>query len=110
LHIGHAKAAILNATAAADYEGRLIVRFDDTNPSKEKAEFEESQLADLKTLGIAPDIVTYTSNYFDKIEEQCIELIKKGLAYCDDTDVPTAYPPSDILIVDETATYGWHCK
>lgn len=92
MHIGHAKAAILNATAAADYDGRLIIRFDDTNPSKEKAEFEESQLADLKTLGIVPDIVSYTSNYFDKIEEHCIELIKKGLAYCDDTEVATVCP------------------
>ena len=87
LHIGHAKAAILNATAAADYDGTLILRFDDTNPSKEKSEFQESQLADLKTLGVAPDKVTYTSNYFDFIEEQCIELLKQGKAYCDDTPV-----------------------
>lgn len=87
LHIGHAKAAILNATAAQDYEGRLIIRFDDTNPSKEREEYQDSILEDLTTLGVTADVVTYTSNYLDKIEEKCIELINLGKAYCDDTSV-----------------------
>ena len=85
MHIGHAKAAILNATAATDYEGTLIVRFDDTNPSKESVEFQESQLADLHTIGVVPDKVTFTSDYFDQIEERCMQIIKDGKAYCDDT-------------------------
>lgn len=78
MHIGHAKAAILNATAARDYDGTLIVRFDDTNPSKEKLEFQESQLVDLKTLGIIADKVTFTSDYFEQIEELCVKLIESG--------------------------------
>ena len=65
----------------------MIVRFDDTNPSKEKAEYQESQLADLKTLGVFPDKVTFTSDYFDQIEKLCVELIQRGKAYCDDTPV-----------------------
>ena len=85
MHIGHAKAAILNATAAKDYEGKFIVRFDDTNPSKEKVEFEEAQLKDLYTLGCIPDVVSHTSDYFDQIEKKCFELIEMGKAYCDNT-------------------------
>src|SRR5271170_224178 len=85
LHIGHAKAAILNATAAKDYEGKFICRFDDTNPSKEKLEFEEAQLKDLHTIGCIPDTVSHTSDYFDQIEKKCFELIEMGKAYCDNT-------------------------
>jgi len=87
LHIGHAKAAILNATAAQDYDGTLILRFDDTNPSKESVEFQESQLEDLKTLGVIPDKVTFTSDYFDDIETRAFQIIEAGKAYCDDTPV-----------------------
>lgn len=99
MHIGHAKAAILNATAARDYDGTLIVRFDDTNPSKEKLEFQESQLADLKTLGIIADKVTFTSDYFEQIEELCVKLIESGKAYCDDTPVERVYPVLSVLII-----------
>ena len=92
MHIGHAKAAILNATAAKDYEGTFIVRFDDTNPSKEKVEFEDAQLKDLYTLGCIPDIVSHTSDYFDQIEQKCVQLITLGKAYCDDTPMEIVYP------------------
>lgn len=85
LHIGHAKAAILNQYFANMYHGKLIIRFDDTNPSKEKTEFQDSILEDLELLGIKGDKVTYSSDYFQKMYELAIQLIKEGKAYCDDT-------------------------
>lgn len=89
LHIGHAKAAMLNNHYARHYKGKLIVRFDDTNPSKEKMEFEESMIKDLATLQIKPDMVSHTSDYFEQLQTAMEELIKKGKAYVDDTDVDT---------------------
>lgn len=86
LHVGHAKAAILNQYFATQYEGRLVIRFDDTNPSKEKAEFEDSIVHDLELLGIKGDVVTHTSDYFDELYKLAIGLIKKGDAYADDTE------------------------
>jgi glutamyl-tRNA synthetase len=89
LHIGHAKAALLNQYFAEQYKGKLIVRFDDTNPSKEKVEFEESIKEDLKLIGITADVVTHTSDYFDTIYDLAIQIIKNGKAYVDDTDQAT---------------------
>lgn len=87
LHIGHAKAALLNATYAKKYNGKLRVRFDDTNPSKEKDEFRAAILSDLATLGIKPDLeITHTSDHFDLIENYAIQLIKQGDAYIDMTE------------------------
>ena len=85
LHVGHAKAAILNQYFAKAYKGRLIVRFDDTNPSKEKQEFEDAIVEDLALLGIKADVVTHTSDYFDKLQELAVRMIKEGHAYADDT-------------------------
>ncbi len=68
------------------FDGKLIVRFDDTNPAKEKQEFEDSILEDLHMLGIKPDRVTYTSNYFQKLYDICQRMISEGNAYADDTD------------------------
>jgi len=85
LHVGHAKAALLNEYFARHYEGKLIVRFDDTNPSKEKQEFEDSILEDLKMLNIVPDQVTHSSDYFDLLTQYAIQMIKEGNAYVDDT-------------------------
>ena len=84
LHIGHVKAAMLCYYAAKHFSGKMILRFDDTNPSKEKGEFLESIKADLKKLEIVPDIVSYSSDHFPKLRELMTELIKKGKAYCDD--------------------------
>lgn len=85
LHIGHAKAAILNQYFAKMYKGKLIVRFDDTNPSKEKVEFEESIMEDLELLGIHGDKVSHSSDYFQEMYDLCVKMIKDGKAYCDDT-------------------------
>jgi len=85
LHIGHAKAVLLNDYFAKRYKGRLIVRFDDTNPSKEKEEYQESIVADLAKLGVKPNLVTYTSDYFEAIVGYAKYMIQNGLAYMDDT-------------------------
>ncbi|KAL4855849.1 Glutamate--tRNA ligase [Chlorella vulgaris] len=87
LHIGHAKAALLNQQFAEMYKGRLLVRFDDTNPSKEKDEYVESIIADIKRLGLRHEPVTYTSDYFPQLKECGERLIKAGHLYADDTPV-----------------------
>lgn len=69
LHIGHAKACLLNQYYAQRYKGKLIIRFDDTNPNKEKDEFEQAIIADLERLGVVGDVVTHTSDSFDKIQK-----------------------------------------
>jgi len=85
LHIGHAKAAVLNEYFAHAYKGKLIIRFDDTNPTKEKEEFQDSIIEDLKLLGVVGDMVSYSSDYFEKMYELANQLIKDGYAYADDT-------------------------
>ncbi|KNC28249.1 Bifunctional glutamate/proline--tRNA ligase [Lucilia cuprina] len=85
LHIGHAKAALLNQYYAQAFNGKLIMRFDDTNPAKETVEFENVILGDLELLNIKPDVFTHTSNYFDLMLSYCEQLITDGKAYVDDT-------------------------
>jgi glutamyl-tRNA synthetase len=85
LHIGHAKAATLNHYFAKMYKGKLIIRFDDTNPTKERTEFEETILEDLRLLGITGDQVTHTSDYFDTLYDLALKVIKAGKAYTDNT-------------------------
>ncbi|KAJ5498056.1 Glutamyl/glutaminyl-tRNA synthetase class Ib [Penicillium expansum] len=90
LHIGHAKAALLNDYFAhKKYSGTLILRLDDTNPSNEKQEFEDAIVEDLALMGIRPDKVSYTSDYFDQLHDHCLRIIKSGKAYADDTDKET---------------------
>lgn len=89
LHIGHAKAALLNSYYQTSFNGKLIMRFDDTNPEKEKEDFEKVILEDVSMLEIKPDIFTYTSDCFDLILGKCEELLRKGVAYVDDTDPDT---------------------
>ncbi len=85
LHIGHAKSILLNYGLAQKYGGKFNLRFDDTNPTKEKMEFVESIKADVAWLGADwEDRLFFASNYFDQMYEAAIELIKKGKAYvCD---------------------------
>lgn len=86
LHIGHAKAALLNQYYANTFNGKLIMRFDDTNPAKETVEFEQVILGDLELLEIKPDMFTHTSQYFDLMLEYCEKMLKEGKAYVDDTE------------------------
>ncbi|KAH9930661.1 glutamate-tRNA ligase [Fomitopsis serialis] len=86
LHIGHAKAAMLNQYFAQMYKGKLLIRFDDTNPTKERTEFEETILEDLALLDVKADAVSHTSDYFDQLYELAIKIIKEGKAYADDTE------------------------
>ena len=84
LHIGHARAIITNFELAKEFNGKTNLRFDDTNPVKEDAEYVEAIKEDLKWLGYTPANVFYGSDYFEKTYEKAILLIKKGLAYvCD---------------------------
>ena len=85
LHIGHAKSILLNYGLSKKYNGKFNMRFDDTNPTKEKTEFVESILKDIKWLGADwEDRLFFASNYFDQMYEAAVKLIKKGKAYvCD---------------------------
>lgn len=85
LHIGHAKSILLNYGLSQKYNGKFNLRFDDTNPTKEKAEFVESIKADVKWLGADwEDRLFFASNYFDQMYEAAVKLIKKGKAYVSD--------------------------
>lgn len=85
LHIGHAKSILLNYGLAQKYGGKFNLRFDDTNPTKEKTEFVESIMADVKWLGADfEDRLFFASNYFQQMYECALLLIKKGKAFvCD---------------------------
>ncbi len=86
LHIGHAKSILLNYGLAQEYNGEFHLRFDDTNPTKEKVEFVDSIKADIEWLGADwKDHLYFASDYFDKMYECALLLIKKGLAYVDDS-------------------------
>ncbi len=85
LHIGHAKSILLNYGLAKEYGGKFNMRFDDTNPTKEKTEFVESILEDIKWLGADwEDRLFFASNYFEQMYEAAVKLIKKGKAYVSD--------------------------
>ena len=85
LHVGHAKSILLNYGLAKKYGGRFNLRFDDTNPTKEKTEFVESIAADVRFLGADfEDRLFFASNYFEEMYEAAVRLIKSGKAYvCD---------------------------
>lgn len=85
LHIGHAKSILLNYGLAQKYGGKFNMRFDDTNPTKEKVEFVNSQLEDIRWLGADwEDRLFFASDYFPQMYEAAVKLIKKGKAYVSD--------------------------
>ena len=85
LHIGHAKSILLNSGLAKEYGGKFNLRFDDTNPTKEKQEFVESIKEDVKWLGADwEDRLFFASNYFEQMYEAAVKLIRKGKAYVSD--------------------------
>lgn len=87
LHIGHAKSICLNFGLAQQYGGMCNLRFDDTNPVKEDVEYVDSIQADVKWLGFSWDKrMYYASDYFDKLYEFAVQLIKNGKAYVDDSN------------------------
>ena len=85
LHIGHAKSICLNFGLAIKYGGKTNLRFDDTNPAKEETEYVDSIKEDVKWLGFNWSNELYASDYFDQIYIFAVALIKKGLAYVDDS-------------------------
>jgi len=90
LHIGHAKSICLNFGTAQKYGGLTNLRFDDTNPSKEETEYVESIKEDVRWLGFSwDDREYYASDYFDKLFDFAVKLIKEGNAYVDDQDAET---------------------
>lgn len=85
LHIGHARAIVVDFETARDYGGRTNLRFDDTNPEKEDDEYVDAIIEDVRWLGYEPDKILYGSDYFDEQYERAKLLIRKGLAYVDDS-------------------------
>ncbi|HUH97424.1 MAG TPA: glutamine--tRNA ligase/YqeY domain fusion protein [Anaerolineales bacterium] len=84
LHIGHIKAFMIDYLIAKENNGELVLRFDDTNPTKEETEFVDAIQDDAHWLGIEWVKVTYASDYFGPLYEWAVRLVKKGLAYVDD--------------------------
>lgn len=84
MHIGHVKALYIDFSMAEKFGGKCNLRFDDTNPTKEKEEFVDAIEYDIRWLGFNWDKLCYGSDYFDDCFEYAVKLIKKGVAYVDD--------------------------
>ena len=84
IHIGHAKAICMDFGVAEEFGGTCNLRFDDTNPTKENTEYVENIMSDIKWLGFHWENVYYASDYFEKLWDFAVWLIKKGLAYVDE--------------------------
>lgn len=83
MHLGHIKALLHNYLYAKKYQGKIILRFDDTNPDKEKEIYEIAIKEDIERLGLNCDVLTYASDYFKACDECAYQLLLKGLAYMD---------------------------
>jgi len=84
IHIGHAKAICMDFGVAEEFGGKCNLRFDDTNPTKENTEYVENIMSDIQWLGFHWENVYYASDYFEKLWDFAVWLIKKGLAYVDE--------------------------
>ena len=87
LHIGHAKAFSISYGMRCKYHGKANLRFDDTNPAKENMEYVEGIKRDLNWLGVEYDQVVFASDYYEKLFQCAVHLIKRGLAYVDDSSM-----------------------
>ena len=107
LHIGHAKSIYLNYGMARDYNGRFNLRFDDTNPSKEEQEYVDSIIEDVKWLGADwQGRLFFASDYFEKMYEYAVELIKKGKAYvCDLTAQEISHGRGTLTSIGQESPY-----
>lgn len=85
MHIGHARAVIVNFELAKLFNGKTYLRFDDTNPTNENMLYVNNMIEDIKWLGYEPADIFFASDYFDFMFEKAVLLIKKGLAYVDDS-------------------------
>ncbi|WCA22468.1 glutamine--tRNA ligase [Candidatus Phytoplasma oryzae] len=84
LHLGHARAIVINFELSSFFKGKTYLRYDDTNPEKEKLIYVDAILKDIKWLGYQPDKITFASDYFEKMYQKALLLIKKNKAYVDD--------------------------
>ena len=89
LHVGHAKAIVVDFGTAVDFGGSCMLRLDDTNPEAEEEAFVNSIIEDIEWLGYEPSEVRHASDYFETLYDWAVQLIKKGLAYVDDQDGET---------------------
>jgi glutaminyl-tRNA synthetase len=89
LHIGHARAIIVNFELAKSFNGKTNLRFDDTNPEKEDDVYVRSMISDIQWLGYTPNAIFYASDYFEEMYDRAVILIKKGLAYIDTSSAET---------------------
>ena len=85
LHIGHAKAFSITYGMRCKYNGKANLRFDDTNPAKESMEYVDGIKRDLDWLGIEYDQVVFASDYYEKLYQCAVHMIKRGVAYVDDS-------------------------
>jgi glutaminyl-tRNA synthetase len=111
LHIGHVKAFMIDYLVAKENNGELVLRFDDTNPTKEETEFVDAIMDDAHWLGIEWVKVTYASDYFDLLYDWAVRLVKKGLAYVDDRlrkkSAPTAVRSPSLERTPHIVTAVW---
>ena len=89
LHVGHAKAIVVDFGTAKDFDGTCMLRLDDTNPETEEEAFVSSIVEDIEWLGYEPTQIRHASDYFDTLHDWAVQLIEKGLAYVDDQDGET---------------------
>ena len=89
LHVGHAKAIVVDFGTAVDFGGSCMLRLDDTNPEAEEEAFVNSIIEDIEWLGYEPSEVRHASDYFETLYDWAVQLITKGLAYVDDQDGET---------------------